>query len=226
VSTLNQVGAGKLSAPPVFGVFKLRRHLERDGKPELLTMNLAWCPHCAANSWGLAVALSRFGTLTGLRALDSGTFYCTLVAGPCTLGGAGPCYPHTHGLSFLRARYQSPYLSFGHLVLQDVSGRNLQRPTKQEFFAFNRFDRQGQTPAVDVGGAFGFVNSGFSPGILAHKTWSQIAGSLANAHNRIAQRVDGLANLFAAAICRVTKGRPAGVCRSHGVLTAGAAHLH
>ncbi|HEY2006098.1 MAG TPA: DUF929 family protein, partial [Solirubrobacteraceae bacterium] len=106
MSTLNQVGAGKLSAPSVFGVFKLRRHLERDGKPELLTMNLAWCPHCAANSWGLAVALSRFGTLTGLRALDSGTFYCTLVAGPCTLGGAGPCYPHTHGLSFLRARYQ------------------------------------------------------------------------------------------------------------------------
>jgi Domain of unknown function (DUF929) len=226
VSTLNRVGAGKVSGPPVFGVFKLHGHLERHGKPELLTMNLAWCPHCAANSWALAVALSRFGTLTGLRVLDSGTFYCTVVSGPCTLGGSGPCFPHTHGLSFLTARYQSPYLSFAHVVVQDVRGRNLQRPTKQENSALNRFDRQGQTPAVDVGGGYGFLNSGFPPGILAHKTWSQIAGSLAAAHNRIALRVDGLANLFAAAICRVTKGRPAGVCRSHGVLAAGAAHLH
>jgi hypothetical protein len=226
VSTLNQVGAGELSTAPDFGVFKLHGHLKRHGKPELLTMNLAWCPHCAANSWALAVALSRFGTLTGLRVLDSGTFYCTVVSGPCTLGGSGPCYPHTHGLSFLRARYRSRYLSFAQIMVQDVRGRFLQRPTRQENSVFNRFDRQGQTPAVDVGGGYGFVNSGFSPGVLAHRTWSQIAGSLAAAHNRIARHVDGLANLFAAAICKVTKGRPAGVCKSHGVLAAGAAHLH
>jgi uncharacterized protein DUF929 len=226
VSTLNQVGAGEVSGPPDFGKFKLHGDLRSHGKPELLTMNLAWCPHCAANSWALAVALSRFGTLTGLRTLDSGTFYCTVVSGPCTLGGSGPCFPHTHGLSFLRAHYQSPYLSFAHVVVQDVHGNNVERPTRQEHSALDRFDRQEQTPAVDVGGAYGFVNSGFQPGILAHKTWGQIAGSLAAAHNRIARHVDGLANLFAAAICRVTKGRPAGVCKSHGVLAAGAAHLH
>jgi hypothetical protein len=226
VSTLNQVGAGELSGPRDFGVFKLHRHLNSHGKPELLTMNFAWCPHCAANSWALAVALSRFGTLTGLRVLDAGTFYCTLASGPCTLGGAGPCYPHTHGLSFLRAHYQSPYLSFAHIVLQDVRGHNLERPTRQDISALKPFDPQAQTPAVDVGGGYGFLNSGFQPGILAHKTWGQIAGSLATAHNRIARHVDGLANLFAAAICKVTKGRPAGVCKSHGVLAAGAAHLH
>ena len=226
VSTLNRVGAGEVSGPPDFGVFKLHGHLKRHGKPELLTMNLAWCPHCAADSWALAVALSRFGTLTGLRVLDTGTFYCTVISGPCTLGGSGPCYPHTHGLSFLRAHYQSPYLSFAHIVLQDVRGHNLQRPTRQENSVLNRFDPQGETPAVDVGGGYGFLNSGFLPSILAHKTWSQIAGSLVAAHNRIARHVDGLANLFAAAICKVTKGRPAGVCKSQGVLAAGAAHLH
>lgn len=226
MSTLNQVGAGEVSGPPAFGVFKLRRHPKRHGKPELLTMNLAWCPHCAANSWPLAVALSRFGTLTGLRVLDTGTFYCTVISGPCTLGGSGPCFPHTHGLSFLGAHYQSPYLSFAHIVLQDVRGHNLERPTRPDISALKPFDPQAQTPAVDVGGGYGFVNSGFPPGILAHKTWSQIAGSLASAHNRIARHVDGLANLFAAAICKVTKGRPARVCRSHGVLAAGAAHLH
>jgi hypothetical protein len=37
--------------------------------------------------------------------------------------------------------------------------------------------------------------------------------------------VDGLANLFTAAICQVTKGRPARVCGSPGVRAAVAAVL-
>lgn len=225
--TLNQVGAGELSGPAAFNVFKLHTgQLRSHGKPELLTMNLAWCPHCAANSWSLAVALGRFGALTGLRVIDSGTHYCTLVSDPCALTQSpGPCYPHTHGLSFLRARYRSAYLSFAPIVLQDVDGHNIERPTRQQNSALNSFDRQGQTPALDIGGAFGFVNSGFSPGTLAHRSWSQIAGSLAQARNPIARRIDGLANLFTAAICKVTRGHPARVCRSRGVVTAGAARL-
>ena len=52
VSTLNQVGAGDVDGLQSFGVFKLSgRPLTSRGKPELMTMNLAWCPHCAANSW-------------------------------------------------------------------------------------------------------------------------------------------------------------------------------
>lgn len=227
VSTLNQVGAGELSGPGAFRVFKLHAgNLTRHGKPELLTMNLAWCPHCAADSWSLAMALSRFGVLTRLRVIDSGTHYCVLVADPCALtGGPAPCFPHTRGLSFLRARYLSSYLSLAPIVLQDVAGHSVEQPTRIENAALNTFDRQGQTPAVDIGGAFGFVNSGFSPGILAHRSWSQIAASLADAHNPIARRIDGLANLFTAAICKVTRGRPAGVCRSRGVVAAGAARL-
>jgi Domain of unknown function (DUF929) len=189
-----------------------------------LTMNLAWCPHCAANSWALAVALSRFGTLTGLRVIDSGTYYCRLVAGPCALV-AGPCFPHTHGLSFLSAGYQSSYLSFSSLVLQDTHGHNVEMPTRREFSAISAFDPQGQTPAVDIGGGYAFLNSGYSPGALAGKTWPQIAGALADPHNPIAQKIDGLANLFSAAICKATKNRPARVCRSSGVSAAGAAGL-
>jgi hypothetical protein len=223
--TLNQVGAGELSGPATFNVFKLDTgQLRSHGKPELLTMNLAWCPHCAANSWSLAVALSRFGVLTRLRVIDSGTHYCKLVSDPCALTPS-PCYPHTHGISFLHARYRSPYLSFSPIVLQDVNGHKVESPTRKQNSALNSFDRQGQTPALDVGGAFGFLSSGFSPGILAHRSWSQIAGSLAHAQNPIARRIDGLANLFTAAICRVTNGHPAGVCKSRGVVAADAARL-
>ena len=224
-NTLNQVGAGNVDGPASFNVFKLRGgQLTSHGKPELLTMNLAWCPHCAANSWALAVALSRFGTLTGLRVIDTGTFFCTVVSDPCALL-PGSCFPHTHGLSFFGARYHSSYLSFSAIVLQDVHGHNLESPTRRESSAMASFNPQGGAPAADVGGAYGFLNSGYSPGTLAHKTWSQIATGLANPLNPVSRRVDGLANLYTAAICKTTNGLPAGVCKSSGVLTAGAARL-
>jgi hypothetical protein len=221
---LDEVGAGRVAGPPNFLVFRLHGRLERQGEPEVLSANLAWCPHCAADSWSLAIALSRFGTLTGLRVINTGSHFCQLAA-TCALTGF-PCYPDTHGLSFIDAGYTSRYLSFAEVVFQDVNGDNLERPTPREKAALKQFDQMGQTPAVDIGGAYGFVNSGFDPGVIAHKTWTQIAGSLTKPHTPIAERVDGLANLFAAAFCKLTRGRPASVCKSRGVRAAGAAHLH
>jgi hypothetical protein len=224
VTTLNQVGAGRISGPQSFNVVKLSRRLRSHGKAQLLTMNLAWCPHCAANSWALAVALSRFGTLTGLRTINTGTYYCSLTHSSCTLTPS-PCYPNTHGLSFLDADYRSPYLHLAAVVLEDVRGHKLEQPTRSENAVINAFDPQGETPAVAIGG-WGFLNSGYDPAALVHKTWTQIAGSLADPHSGVAQHIDGLANLFTAAICKATGGRPAAVCKSRGVSVAGAAHLH
>jgi hypothetical protein len=134
------------------------------------------------------------------------------------------CFPYTDGLSFLGAAYRSPYISFAAVVLQDVNGRNLEKPTRRERRSLGMVHQRG-APALDVAGALGFGGSGYDPGALAHRTWSQIAGSLANPHNRIARHVDGLANLFTAAICRVTKGRPGSVCNSRGVRAAAEAVL-
>lgn len=220
LSTLNQVGAGKLLGRSAFTVTKLSASpLTSRGKPALLTFALAWCPHCAADSWALAIALSRFGKLSGLRRIDSGTLYGTKFHGH-------PAYPHTQGLSFFGAGYTSAYLRFKSVVLQDVAARNLQRPTRSEQKAINAFDPNGEIPAVDVGGAYGFVGSGVSPGVLANRSGSQIAVRLADPNSRIAQHIDGLANLFAAAICASTNGKPAPVCNSIGVRAAGAARLH
>jgi Domain of unknown function (DUF929) len=189
-----------------------------------VTVELAWCPHCAANSWALAVALSRFGTLTGLGEINTGTHYCKVAEDPCNLRPLS-CFPYTNGLSFLGAVYRSAYISFAAVVLQDVNGRNLEKPTRRERRSLRMVHLQGASPALDIAGALGFGGSGYDPGTLAHRTWSQIAESLANPHDRIARQVDGLANLFTAAICRVTKGRPGSVCKSRGVRAAAEAVL-
>src|SRR5207302_151896 len=64
VSTLNAVGKGDLAGSQEFSVTKLSgSELRSNDKPELLAFELAWCPHCAATSWGMAIALSRFGKL-------------------------------------------------------------------------------------------------------------------------------------------------------------------
>lgn len=226
-STLNRVGIGESRNPITsqgFGIFKRDGHFTSDGKPEIVTVELAWCPHCAANSWALAVALSRFGTFTGLGEINTGTHYCKVAEDPCNLNPLS-CFPYTDGLSFFDAGYRSPYISFAAVVLQDVKGHNLEKPTRRETRSLRTLHLQGTSPALDIAGAWGFGGSGYDPGTLAHKTWSQIAGSLANPHNRVARRVDGLANLFTAAMCTATKGRPGSVCNSRGVRAADAAVL-
>jgi len=226
-STLNQVGAGDSRNPitsHVFGIAKGHGRFTSDAKPQIVTVELAWCPHCAANSWALAVALSRFGTFTGLGEINTGTHFCKVAEDPCNLNPLF-CFPFTHGLSFMGAGYRSRYLSFAAVVLQDVNGRKLENPNRHEQRSLVAVHLEHVAPALDIAGAWGFQGSGYDPGTLAHKTWSQIAGSLANPHNAIARQIDGLANLFTAAICSATQGRPGSVCKSRGVQAAAAAVL-
>ena len=213
VNTFNKVGTGGAStknAQKISG-----SAFNSGGKPEVLTMNLAWCPHCGANNWALAVALDRFGTLTGLRVIDSGTYFCTKLH-------AKPCFPHTHGLSFLRAHLQSKYLSFSAVVLEDLKGHRLEKPTRKEVAAMHSFDPRGGFPAVDIGGLYGFVGPAYDPGALKGKTWAQIAATLSSGKGRVGRGIDGSADIFTAAICNVTGGKPSGVCESKGVKAAAA----
>ena len=50
--------------------------LTADGKPEVLYVGAEYCPFCAAERWPVVVALSRFGTWSGLSATDVGREGC------------------------------------------------------------------------------------------------------------------------------------------------------
>src|ERR1022692_4763372 len=45
--------------------------LTANGKPEVLYMGAEYCPYCATERWAMAVALSKFGTFSGLRFIHS-----------------------------------------------------------------------------------------------------------------------------------------------------------
>src|SRR4029079_19324163 len=71
--------------------------LTSGGKPKVLYVGAEYCPFCAAQRWPVVVALSRFGTWSGLRQ---------------TTSASGDVYPDPSTLSFHRAAYASDYLSF------------------------------------------------------------------------------------------------------------------
>src|SRR5574342_1244952 len=62
---LDQVGQGTVTALP----HRLAGQppLTSDGKPLVVYLGAEYCPFCAAQRWGLVVALPRFGTFDNLR---------------------------------------------------------------------------------------------------------------------------------------------------------------
>src|SRR5215475_6125772 len=73
-ATLDKIGKGAVPAftkgqPPFTAGSGAA--LTSAGKPEMLYIGAEYCPYCAAMRWSMAVALSRFGTLTPLHGIHS-----------------------------------------------------------------------------------------------------------------------------------------------------------
>ncbi len=209
-ATLDRVGRG---APmsllvPATGLPALRR----DGRPVVVYIGAEYCPFCAAQRWPLAVALSRFGTFTGLRASHSAT---------------DDVYPATATMTFHRAGYTSSYLAFdgvetasnvrtgtGYALLDTLTGEQQQ--------LLSGFDRPPYVPAQSAGAipflvvGDRYIQSGASvdPGLLAGLSTEDIMTALADPGSRVSQAVLGSANALTAALCELTGDQPAAVCSS------------
>lgn len=116
-STLDSVGRGQ-------GVSFPRRAddqppLTSGEKPLVLYVGAEYCPFCASQRWALVIALSRFGTFSGL----TGTF-----------SGDGPREPfkNTATLSFHGATYTSDYLAFEGVELADRDNEPLDTLTPEQ----------------------------------------------------------------------------------------------
>jgi Domain of unknown function (DUF929) len=206
-ATLDQVGAGQVSAPPttISGA-----PLTSGGKPEMLYIGAEYCPYCAAERWAMVVALSRFGTLSGLAATHS-----------AAKNGAGQAeiYPNTATWTFANAHLASGYLTFAPVELYtnvpdpgNGGYTPLQTPTAKQETLLRQYDASGSIPFVDYGNKYVSVGASYDPGVLTGLTWGQIAADLHNPASPVAKGVLGTANYMTAAICRLTGDRPASAC--------------
>jgi hypothetical protein len=211
-SVLNQVGSGsgQVSALPM--TLKGGTLLQSGGKPEMLYIGAEYCPYCGAERWAMVVALSRFGTFTGLATVHS---------------SSTDVYPNTPTWTFAHATYTSKYLTFVPVEMytnipQGNGYTTLETPTNAETAIMGKWDAppyvpqndQGSFPFVDFGNKYMIAGASYSPQVLAGHTWAQVATALNDPSSPIAKGADGTANYITAAICKLTNNQPASACTS------------
>jgi thiol-disulfide isomerase/thioredoxin len=208
-STLNTVGLGsvlKYDPSPINAIKNTA--LTSSGKPEMLYIGAEFCPYCAAERWGMAIALSRFGTLSPLHGIhSSGT----------------DADPNTPTLTFYDSTYTSRYLVFTPVENQTIARTPLQNTTAAQQNLWQKYDSSASGvgyPFIDFGNQYVITAPSYDPGVLAGLTWAQVAAALHNPNSAVAQGADGTANLITAAICKMTKGQPGSVCSSATVVKA------
>jgi Domain of unknown function (DUF929) len=211
-SALGSVGTGSVlpftphPIPAISGA-----QLTSAGKPEMLYIGAEFCPYCAAMRWSMAVALSKFGTLSPLRGIHS---------------SSTDVFPNTATLTFYKGSYTSKYLTFTAVENETRTKAPLQNVTTQQNQLWGQYSPQGQRgfPFIDFGNKYMLNGPIYDAGVLKGLTWQQISADLHDPSSLVAQAALGAANFVTAAICKMTDGQPGNVCTAKGV-TAAAAHL-
>jgi hypothetical protein len=215
-SVFNKVGTGIAGSIHEPTVLSGQPALKYDGKPGALGLYGEFCPFCAAERWSLITALSRFGTFTGLRTMQS---------------APNDSYPRTQTFEFKTATYSSPYLS---TTLIEMYGQEkatharpiITKPNKAEIKLIEKYDKSSATssagtiPFTDFGNKIFFAGAAFSPTPLQGLSRATIAASLKNSSNGVTQLIIGTANYMSAAVCAIDGGKPGSVCHSSGVQAA------
>ncbi len=194
--------------------------LTAHGKPEVFYVATEYCPFCATQSWAMIVALSRFGTFSGLRTIRSAALNSALAQ---TI--TDQFFPALDTWTFYGSAYTSRYLTFvpvetrsNVLVsrhanpLEKNSYTALQRLTPAQQAIFAKYDNLRAVPFTDFGNRYALTGSSFDPTVLEHETWSQIAAELRNPRGIRGLSILGAVNYITAAICRLTGDQPATAC--------------
>jgi thiol-disulfide isomerase/thioredoxin len=193
--------------------------------PEVFYFGAEYCPFCAAERWSTIVALSRFGTWSGLGNMQSSTH-------------TNEYAPGTPTFTFLKASYKSKYLVFKSVeqytnVWSNSIGfyTSLQTPTATELANFKKYDttkyipgitanQNYSIPYISIGNQFIVSGASYTPLALANLTRSQIAAGLSDPTSPITDAIIASANYQTAALCTITKNQPGSVCTSSGVKAA------
>jgi hypothetical protein len=167
-----------------------------------------YCPYCAAERWSMVVALSRFGTFSGLGA---------------TTSAAEDVFPNTPTFTFHGATYSSDYLDFvgKELNTNQREGNGyapLDKLTAEQEAEFDKLTNgENSFPFVDFAGKYTIRGTQYDPKVLEGKSMQEIADALKDPKSPIAQAINGSANTITAAVCETDGGKPANVCDSSAI---------
>jgi len=176
-----------------------------NGKPAIVFVSEESCPFCAAERWPLVVALSHFGTWTGLGS---------------TTSSATDVYPNTATFSFRAAHYRSAALTLRTTELANNVGQPLQPETPLDARLVatydvppyvNSTDQSGAVPFLDIANHYILAGAQYDPQLLAGLSAAQIARQLQNPSSPVAKAIDWSAQVIVAAIDHVLHD-------DHGVL--------
>lgn len=187
-------------------------------KPEVVFIGDEFQSASAPLRWALVVALSRFGTFSGLQSLQSGT---------------QQVFPGTASLGFAGAKYKSPYLRA--VFIERTSN---QKNAADTAFAplthvpgwaqtlLTHYDRPTaftgvlELPFLDLNNQFVQVGGPFSPAYIEGLTSGAIARSLSDATAPSTHAVIAAANALVADLCVLTTDAPSGVCTPQAATTS------
>jgi uncharacterized protein DUF929 len=169
------------------------------GKPEVMYVGAEYCPYCAAQRWPLIIALSRFGTFTGLQT---------------TTSSSTDVNPNTITFTFRSATYTSQYIDFHSVETLDRDQNPLQTPSSAEQQLIDRYDSGGTIPFLDFGNRYSSTGAYYLPNVISGVSWLALADTLKQPDSTEAKAIIGSANLITAAICKMDGDQPASVCSS------------
>jgi hypothetical protein len=199
-------------------------------KPVLLYMGAEYCPYCAASRWPLIIALSRFGTFKGLGIIGSSPE--DVFASTRTWSFAKATYTSPY-LVFDPVELVSNVCAVA-LVSNACPNENYTRikpgATPAQAKLFQTYDSapyftttQG-IPFLDWGGKYVSSGSLYNPNLITlgnsqnafgwHPlSWQDIIDNIHSTPlTTVGQAILGAANIYTAAICKMTGSQPASVC--------------
>ncbi|HYA68741.1 MAG TPA: DUF929 family protein, partial [Acidimicrobiales bacterium] len=214
-SLANEVGVPStdLVSPPK--VVPNQPLLKIDGKPAVVFIGALFCPYCAAERWAIVIALSPFGTWSGLRETTSSPYDTD---------------PSTATFAFDHATFTSDYITFvpREAETNDTTAlgtrQKYQPLTAQESNLWTKYSSYFGQPAgfpfLDIGNQVFVVTPSYDPQILAGLNQAQIAQKLSNSGDLVTEAIMGTVNYIRAGVCHITGQQPSNVCSQSGVHAA------
>jgi len=178
--------------------------LTSGGKPEILYIGAEFCPFCGGERWAMVMALSKFGTFTGLHGTSS---------------SALDVDPSTPTFTFYKSSFTSKYLAFVPVETEtNVDGTALQSPTNAEQALIIKWDVAPYTPEpysipfVYMAGKYVLTGTQYDASALSGMKFTKAISYITSTGNATSRGAEAAAGYLVGEICALTHRQPPSVC--------------